>query len=693
LLLLLLGLVQPVSAQFNWIEWKTSEGGNGHWYAFTPLSSWSSAETTAVQQGAHLASITSKEEDDFVRWAVCHGDRAWIGLGPGSTNWTDGSPVGYSPGITQPPMASSKVYINGSSNSIHWVADTGMFSIRNGVIELPAAPEALHPSFLQTGVTWYQWPTNFGGNGHWYGLCEAYQTNAGAVNMVAALGVELASFADTNETTFASQIVAFRRTQSVFRTGLSALPGEPFKWPDGSIVGDEVPAAKGRTNNASSFVRYCLGSFYGLGPITDQGGQIGSLLETATHPTNLPPAFTQYPSDQEYLEGTQTELWTFALGAEPMHYQWKIGGVELPGETNRSLKFLISTVSTGAFSVVASNVNGIVESKPATISVLPVVDVGSFQWIQRPLAIGGNDHWYASMPVPSGLTWSNAFDLSARLGGHLPTFVTQQEARRFATPWPLGAAGDFWLGLTDVEVEGEFRWINGESLTESAWDGNAPNQPNNAEPNFDYVFASQMGNQIPFSWRVFTNEFKLTWLVVERDTDPSSMPASIVDISQPITMRVGASNQLQVTAAGAGGLHFQWRFDGEPIPNATNATLTIESAALAQSGAYSVIVSNTFGASTNAPVFATIFVPQEPKLSFEMAQRFESGLLKLRFEHDFPDDTETLTFESSINLVNWTYMLTRFRGDPTTIDYWIDPVSGGPQFYIRARRWPPVSGD
>jgi hypothetical protein len=140
-------------------------------------------------------------------------------------------------------------------------------------------------------------------------------------------------------------------------------------------------------------------------------------------------------------------------------------------------------------------------------------------------------------------------------------------------------------------------------------------------------------------------------------------------------------------------LHYQWRFNGDLIGSATDSTFTIENGSVAQSGSYSVVVSNVFGAATSAPVVVTIFVPREPELKFAVSQRFEDGRLMLQFEHDFPDDTQTLNFESSTNLVDWTHLLTRSRWDPTTIDFWIDPPTDKPQFYIRAKRWPSVSGE
>ena len=48
------------------VEWKASEGGNGHWYALTSTECWATAKAEAAARGGHLASITSQQEGVFV---------------------------------------------------------------------------------------------------------------------------------------------------------------------------------------------------------------------------------------------------------------------------------------------------------------------------------------------------------------------------------------------------------------------------------------------------------------------------------------------------------------------------------------------------------------------------------------------------------------------------------------------------
>ena len=50
------------------VQWKVSDGGNGHWYGVVelpPLSTWNQANAMAKLRAAHLATLTSSVENDF----------------------------------------------------------------------------------------------------------------------------------------------------------------------------------------------------------------------------------------------------------------------------------------------------------------------------------------------------------------------------------------------------------------------------------------------------------------------------------------------------------------------------------------------------------------------------------------------------------------------------------------------------
>jgi len=98
-------------AQAAPVQWKLSEGGNGHWYEVrtspdypsTGLT-WEAARLAAEGLGGYLATITSDQENDFVYFtAEANVEAYWIEDGAG--NWQGPYLGGYQPGPPTQPEA------------------------------------------------------------------------------------------------------------------------------------------------------------------------------------------------------------------------------------------------------------------------------------------------------------------------------------------------------------------------------------------------------------------------------------------------------------------------------------------------------------------------------------------------------------------------------------------------------------
>jgi len=72
------------------------------------------------------------------------------------------------------------------------------------------------------------------------------------------------------------------------------------------------------------------------------------------------------------------------------------------------------------------------------------------------------------------------------------------------------------------------------------------------------------------------------------------------------SVAAGGSATFTVVASGNATLTYQWSFEGQPIANATAATLTINNAGLEQMGNYRVTVTNSLGSATSEPVLLTV---------------------------------------------------------------------------------------
>jgi len=84
-----------------------------------------------------------------------------------------------------------------------------------------------------------------------------------------------------------------------------------------------------------------------------------------------------------------------------------------------------------------------------------------------------------------------------------------------------------------------------------------------------------------------------------------------VEISQhPVSLTVNEASpaSFSVYALGDDNLNFQWRFNGNPIPEASEATYTISQANITDMGTYDVIVSNSVGSQVSLSALLVVHV-------------------------------------------------------------------------------------
>jgi len=73
-------------------------------------------------------------------------------------------------------------------------------------------------------------------------------------------------------------------------------------------------------------------------------------------------------------------------------------------------------------------------------------------------------------------TWTAAKTACTNMGGHLVTITSAAENNFVFNTWPSG-----WIGFTDEVVEGQWRWVTGESVTYTNWNGGEPNNAGNED--------------------------------------------------------------------------------------------------------------------------------------------------------------------------------------------------------------------
>ncbi len=115
--------------------------------------------------------------------------------------------------------------------------------------------------------------------------------------------------------------------------------------------------------------------------------------------------------------------------------------------------------------------------------------------------------------------------------------------------------------------------------------------------------------------------------------------------SQPLTQTVGqgAAATLSVAAGGASPLRYQWRFNGAAITGATNAALTFASAQAANSGTYTVVITNIAGAITSAVATLTVESTDADNDGMPDAWELANGLLPSVNDANLDADGDGLT--------------------------------------------------
>ena len=104
-----------------------------------------------------------------------------------------------------------------------------------------------------------------------------------------------------------------------------------------------------------------------------------------------------------------------------------------------------------------------------------------------------NNHHY--MFIPFAMTWHEAKAFCEDFGGHLST-VTSEEEWDFIQQKAKANIGHFWLGGTDEALEGEWKWVTGETWEFTAWAVDSPNSESDA----DYLYISSSRDYMWNNW-------------------------------------------------------------------------------------------------------------------------------------------------------------------------------------------------
>jgi hypothetical protein len=161
-----------------------------------------------------------------------------------------------------------------------------------------------------------------------------------------------------------------------------------------------------------------------------------------------------------------------------------------------------------------------------------------------PVQWSGNGHYYDMIVPANGITWTDARAAAANstyngLPGHLVTFGSQAEWDFVYGAFPRNFT---WIGFTDEQSEGTYKWVTGEPVTFTAW---LPFEPNNSAddpPGEDYAWYENRGGIA--GWNDYQNfdhplliADPIGYAVEYEGAVPE--PASLVTLSSALTVILG----------------------------------------------------------------------------------------------------------------------------------------------------------
>ncbi len=259
--------------------------------------------------------------------------------------------------------------------------------------------------------------------------------------------------------------------------------------------------------------------------------------------TNVAPTIITQPQSLAVKQGGSATFTVAATGTAPLAYQWRRNGAGIAGATLSSYtKNNVQTSDAGSYSVVVTNLAGSATSSNATLTV-----------IVPPTII--------TQPLSQTVTETANVTFTVAASGTAP----------FAYQW-------------------RFNGVNVAGATLSSY---TKNNVQLADAGSYSAVVTNLAGSATSANAILTVQ---------------ALPTPPAIITPPIsqTANQGGSATFTVTASGSAPLAYQWRWFGTNLAGATGTSLTLANLATNQSGPYTVVVTNAYGAITSAVATLTV---------------------------------------------------------------------------------------
>ena len=407
------------------------------------------------------------------------------------------------------------------------------------------------------------------------------------------------------------------------------------------------------------------------------------------------------PRSQTNYAGSTATLTAAAFSPESLNYQWQkngtnlVDGGNLSGATNSTLTIAsVSDADATSYSAVVSDAYGSVPTSSAVLTVkdLPfiasqprsqTVVTGSvvtftisaygapplvFQWYFKEAPVGSptsgtNVSSYALSNVGTNQAGNYSVEVfngygsvtssNATLTVVVPPIITTQPMNRTNS---AGTTATFSVVVA-----------NASSLSYQ-WQKNATNLVNGTKltgaTNSTLTLTSVSDKDAGIYSVTVTN--------LAGSATSSNATLTVIDppfiTAQPLGQRImlGSSVLFNVTVSGTAPFHYQWRFNGTSLLNATNAAYAIQAVGASNTGNYSVIVTNLAGSVTSSNALLTVIVP--PTLALQLLPGYPLLNLEGMLSSNF-----VVQYSTNLAATNWINLLSLTNLSATPYQF-LDPA-------------------
>ncbi|MHB8519340.1 MAG: LamG-like jellyroll fold domain-containing protein [Limisphaerales bacterium] len=149
---------------------------------------------------------------------------------------------------------------------------------------------------------------------------------------------------------------------------------------------------------------------------------------------------------------------------------------------------------------------------------------------------------------------------------------------------------------------------------------------NPATPGLPSVFAGMIDEVALYNRALTAQEVQAIFTADIAGKCKTDQPPGIGIQPQSQNAVFGAGVTFTVSAGGSAPLTYQWTFNGNDLPGATNATLTLTNLQDAQAGTYGVRISNALGTVTSVPVTLAVAAASPPSITLQpQSQTVDAG--------------------------------------------------------------------